>query len=499
METFDIIVIGSGAGLMVIEAALSAGMSCAIIEKSKFGGTCLTKGCIPSKMLVYPADLVRESEKAGRVGIGFSKPIIDWDKISKRMWQQINHSIQMEKSLKRVENLQVYKGIAEFTGKKTLRVKYEDNSFSEEIQSDLIIIATGAESFIPPIKDIEQTGYITSETFFGDKFPEKPWQSLIIVGGGAIGAEFAHIFSAFGTKVTIVEMRPRILTTEEEEISNVVTAEFENNGITVLTNSKVIDSGIKGELKILTLEDAETGEIKVVEADEIFIASGVRSNTDTLKINNTDVETDEKGWIKTNEYLETTQKGIYAIGDINGKYQFRHKANYEAEILIQNLFGYQEKRKAIYNAVPWAIFTWPQVAHVGMTEEEVRASGQRYWIGRNYYSQIAGGIALGITRDSSDNGFVKIIVGEGDTILGVHIVGPHASILLQPFVYLMNAHHKCERKRRSGNDKLVYPPLGSFTPINDSMVIHPSLNELTAWVIDNIDWDDESNSSISIT
>ena len=126
-----------------------------------------------------------------------------------------------------------------------------------------------------------------------------------------------------------------------------------------------------------------------------------------------------------------------------------------------------------------------------MTEEEVEASGQRYWIGRNYYSQIAGGIALGITRNSSDNGFVKIIVGEGDTILGVHIVGPHAPILLQPFVYLMNANHKCERKRGSGNDKLIYPPLGSFTPINDSMVIHPSLNELTAWVIDNIDWHDE--------
>ena len=491
MKTFDIIVIGSGAGLMVIEAALASGMSCAIIEKSKFGGTCLTKGCIPSKMLVYPADLVRESERADRVGIGFSKPIVDWDKISKRMWNQINYSTKMEQGLKQVKNLQVYKGIAEFTGKKTLRIKYDDNSFSEEIQSDLIIIATGAESFIPPIKDIENTGYVTSETFFGDKFPEKPWSSLIIVGGGAIGAEFAHIFSAFGTRVTIIEMKPRILSAEEEEISSVVTTEFENNGISVLTNNKVIASGRKGNSKTLTVEDTLTGERRLIEADEIFIASGVRSNTDTLKINNTDVQIDERGWIITNEYLETSQKGIYAIGDINGKYQFRHKANYEAEILIENLFYHGEKRKALYNAVPWAIFTWPQVAHVGMTEAEAKKSGKKYWVGKNYYSQIAGGIALGITRDSSDNGFVKIIVGEGDTILGVHIVGPHAPILLQPFVYLMNANHKCERKRGSGNDKLIYPPLGSFTPINDSMVIHPSLNELTAWVIDNIDWHDE--------
>ncbi len=491
MKTFDIIVIGSGAGLMVMEAALANGMNCAIIEKSKFGGTCLTKGCIPSKILVYPADLVRESEKSDRIGISFSKPTVDWTKISERMWTQINHSIQMEKSLKQVKNLQVYNGIAEFTGKKTLRVKYDDDSSSEEIQSNLIIVATGAESFIPPIKDIEQTDYITSETFFGEKFPEKPWPSLIIVGGGAIGAEFAHIFSAFGTKVTIVEMRSRILATEEEEISSLVKGEFENNGITVLTNSKIIDSGRNGNLKTLILEDVITGERRFIEADEIFLASGVRSNTNTLQLINTDVETDEKGWIKTNEYLETTQKGIYAIGDINGKYQFRHKANYEAEILIQNLFMHNEKRKAIYNAVPWAIFTWPQVAHVGMTEAEAKSSGKRCWIGKNYYSQIAGGIALGISRNSSDNGFVKIVVGEGDTILGVHIVGPHASILLQPFVYLMNANYKCERKRINEDRKLMYPPLGSFTPINDSMVIHPSLNELTAWVIDNIDWGEE--------
>ncbi|MGI6085279.1 MAG: dihydrolipoyl dehydrogenase family protein [Acetivibrionales bacterium] len=490
MKKFDIIVIGSGSGLMVIEAALSVGLKCAIIEKSKFGGTCLTKGCIPSKVLVYPADLIRESEKSHRVGISFNKPSIDWNKISERMWDQINHSIIIENSLVQVENLQVYKGTAEFTGKKSLRVKYNDGSFSEEIQSDIIVIATGAESFIPPIKEIEETGYVVSESFFGNKFPDKPWSSLIIVGGGAIGAEFAHIFSALGTKVTIVEMKSHILATEEEEISSLVKKEFERNGITVFTNSKIVASGRSGKYKTLSLEDMLTGEKRVIEAEEIFLASGVRSTTDTLQLVNTDVGTDARGWIKTNEYLETTQKGIYAIGDINGKYQFRHKANYEAEILIHNLFIPGNKRKACYNAVPWAIFTWPQVAHVGMTEAEVKSSGIRYWTGKNYFSQIAGGIALGIAPDSTDNGFVKIIVGEEKTILGAHIVGHHASILLQPFVYLMNTNHKCEERQTKKENMFVCPPPGSFTPINDSMVIHPSLNELTAWVIGNIDWSD---------
>lgn len=489
MLQFDVVVVGSGAGLMVLEAALASGKKCAIVEKSKFGGTCLTKGCIPSKMLVYPADLIREAEKADRVGIEFGNPQIDWDKIGSRIWKQINYSKTIEQNLKEAGNLRVYNGAAEFTGKTSMRVELDDGGYSEEFQSECIILANGARSFIPPIKDIEQTGYVIPETFFGSRFPQKPWKSLIIVGGGAIGAEFAHIFSAFGSKVTIVEMRPHILATEEDEISEFVESEFVHNGTTVLTDSKITASGLANGLKTLTLEHLSTGKSNRIEAEEIFLASGVRSNSDTLHLENTNIETDAKGWILTNEFLETTQAGVYAIGDINGRYQFRHKANYEAEILINNLFGEGEKRKACYQAVPWAIFTWPQVAHVGMTEAQAKSAGIKYWIGRNHFSEIAGGIAMGISGRSTDNGFVKILVGEEKTILGVHIVGPHASILLQPFVYLMNTHQKCEKQPTKRSDVRICPPFGSYAPMNDSMVIHPSLNELTAWALDNIEWD----------
>jgi len=476
---------------MLMESALANGLNCAIIEKSKFGGTCLTKGCIPSKMLVYPADLIRESEKADRVGVSFKKPFVDWEKVSKRMWQQINYSEKMETNLKQLKNLQVFNGTAEFTGEKTLRVKQNDGSYSHEIKGKTIIVAPGSRSFVPPIKNIEQTGYVTSETFFGEKFPKKLWDSVIIVGGGAVSAEFAHIFSSFGTKVTIVETKSRILFSEEEEISAFVEAEFKNNSIDILLNSNVISSKKLNAFKTLTVENTVTKEVVDISADEIFIASGIQSNGDILRLENTDIQTDERGWIKTNEYLETTQKDVYAIGDINGKYQLRHKANYEAEILMHNLFSDGAKKAACYNAVPWAVFTNPQVAHVGMTEREAKNLGIQYWVGKNFFSQIAGGTAMGITDDSSDNGFVKIIVGKEKTILGAHVVGPHASILVQPFVYLMNANHKCENRQIEKIGNIACPQLGSYMPINDSMIIHPSLNELTAWVIGNIDWKDK--------
>ncbi|MDD2623612.1 MAG: FAD-dependent oxidoreductase, partial [Candidatus Riflebacteria bacterium] len=279
-----------------------------------------------------------------------------------------------------------------------------------------------------------------------------------------------------------------LLATEEEEISKFVATEFEKNNITVLTNTAIIDAGTNKSLKILNIENVITKEKTTIEADAIFIASGVASNSNSLKLENTDVEIDSRGWIKTNQYLETTQKNVYAIGDINGKYQFRHKANYEAQILMNNLFSNDKKRAACYNAVPWAIFSWPQIAHVGLTESQAKKEGLNYWIGRNYFSQIAGGIAMGINKNSTDNGFIKIIVGEDKTILGVHVVGPHAAILLQPFVYLMNVKHKCEKQNLKKCNNTICPQLGNYLPINDSMIIHPSLNELTAWVLENINW-----------
>lgn len=490
MKCFDIVIVGSGAGLMVMEAALNKGLCCAIIEKAKFGGTCLTKGCIPSKMLVYPADFIREAEESQRIGIRMPHPEIDWDAISKRMWEQIDFSKSIENKLQDIPNLTVYKGSGAFTGPNNMVISCEGKE-DEIIYGDKFIIGAGARTLIPPVDGLESAGYVTSETFFGEKFPKKLWKSLVIIGGGAISAEFAHIFSAFGTRVTIIA-RSQILNKEEEEVAQFVGKKFIKNGIELLLNSTIVSVYAHGGKKFITIENKITKNHTVVECEEILVASGVQSNADTLALEKAGVAVDKHGWIGVNPYLETTNKNVWALGDINGKYQFRHKANYEAQILIHNLFSDGNKREVSYNAVPWAIFTHPQVAHVGMTEKEAQDKGISYRTAKNHYSEVVGGRAMGYHDGDEDNGFVKIIVGEDKKILGVHIVGPQAAVLLQPFVYLMNVGYQCTKTKCAMTEsqldelRILCPNIDTYQPINDSMVIHPSLNELTAWVFEKL-------------
>ncbi len=489
MKHFDMIIVGSGAGLMVMEAALNNGLRCAIIEKAKFGGTCLTKGCIPSKMLVYPADFIREAQTSDRFGIHTGSVQPDWETVARRMWKQIDFNQTIEKNLKSIPNLTVYKGSAAFLDANSLVVS-QPGQTDEIISADRFIIAAGARSFVPGIEGLAESGYVTSESFFGAKFPQKPWKSLAIIGSGAIGCEFAHIFSAFGTQVTLISRTSGILNKEEEEVAQFVEKQFIRSGITVLNDSDVVAASTADGQKQLTIQNRLTGQRTVVACEEILVAAGVRSNGDGLALDKAGVAVDKKGWINTNAYLETSQPHIWALGDINGKYQFRHKANYEAQVLIQNFFSGDKKKEIRYDTVPWTIFTHPQVSHVGMTEKEVQQKGLTYQAAKNHYSEVVGGRAMGYHDSDADNGFVKMIVDDNKKILGVHIVGPQSTVLLQTFVYLMNAGYQCQKKCRSMGARefdalrILCPDVGTYAPINDSMVIHPSLNELTAWVFE---------------
>ena len=350
------------------------------------------------------------------------------------------------------------------------------------------VLASGARSFAPPVRGLDETGYVTSKSFFGDKFPGAPWKSLVIIGGGVIAAEFAHIFSAFGTKVTIIEMKPRLLPAEEPEVSSFVAREFERS-MTVHLNVRAIAARPGKSSKLVTFEDVKTGQTGEADGEEILVAVGRRSNADVLQAGKTGVATDARGWIKADEYLETTIPGIWAIGDAIGGYQFRHKANYDSDICVHNLFESLHPRIPVdHSVVPWAVYTHPEVGHAGLTMRQALKAGHEIYVAIHRSSDVARGYALGYEAGDPDDGFVKLIVDKSFRILGAHVVGPQASILVQSFVYLMNAGYTCVPPEKRGEPIIpkelrVCPEAGSITPIYRSMIIHPSLNEVAAWAI----------------
>lgn len=496
MKKYDVIIVGSGSGTIVLEAALNQGLKCALIEKGKFGGTCLTRGCIPTKILVTAADYIREIDEMSHVGLNVSNVSMDWATISKRVWQKINLSKDILANYQKTLNLDLYQGEAKFTSDKSMTVLYDDGSTSQEITADKILIAVGARSKIPQLPGLEETGYLSSESFFGDKYPTTPPQSLIIVGGGPIGTEFAHIFAAAGTKVTLVQHNVRLLPKEDADISERILSILRHSGIDVRLNISTRSIHKQGDKKVLVCAERSTGEEFSLSADEILFASGVTPNTDTLNLSKTSLETDKSGYIITNEFLETSINGVWACGDVNGQPAFRHKANYEAEIIAHNLFtnnSIDNIRWARYDLVPAVTFTYPQVAHVGLTEQQAKDKGHNVKTGLHKFSDTAKGFALGLEPGSPYDGFAKIVVDEHSyNILGMHIIGPQASILIQPFVNLLNAGPITltpinEHIASPTTIQLRKMPLKrnlephSVLSVGETMTPHPALSEVPMW------------------
>lgn len=483
MKKYDLVVVGSGAGFIVLDAALDRGLKCALIEKDQFGGTCLNRGCIPSKMLVYPADLIREAERAPKLGVTLGKPKVDWQLLGERMFEKIGANKEIRQAYMNTPNLDVYEGTASFVDAHTMHVTLKDGTVTEPFTAERFLLAGGARSGHPDVEGLDAIDPLTYEQFFGARFPKKPWKSLTIIGGGIIATEFAHIFAAMGTKVTIVGRAPQLLRGEEPEVSAFLADQYRAFGIRLLLGHTAIKASRVGGKKRVTARCVETGKLTGVDSEEVLVASGVVPNSDLMRVDLAGVTTDANGWINTNEYLETNQPHIFALGDINGRYAFRHKANHEAEVLAHNLYAQAERRHVDYRKVPWAVFSFPQLARVGMTEQEAVEDGHKVFVGRNYYSQVASGYAMGYQEGDLDDGFVKIIVDEHGTLLGVHIIGFQAAALVQPYVYLMNA---ASMPRKHGDHTHV--DIGTYEPLARSMVIHPALSELTAWAFDNIDW-----------
>jgi len=451
LKEYDLIVIGSGSVMEVVNAMEeeTPDIKVAVIDKDEPGGICLTRGCIPSKILLYPAEMVRTIERAKEFGIVADVKNVDFRAVMERMRRLIYVDINaMKQGLTHTKNLDYYDTVAEFVAPYTLKVG------NETITSKTIFLCTGSKPAIPPIKGLEHVKYHTSDTVL--KMDTLPG-SIAIIGGGYIAAEYGHFFSAMGSRVTVIGRNRQFIPEEEPEVSALAKRELQKH-ITIMTNHEVrtVDNTLGGRKKLVAI-NRETGKEVQVTADEILIASGRAPNTDILHPEKAGIRTDENGWIIVDEYLETSQPNVWAFGDADGRYLFKHVANYEALIVYYN--AVQKKRiKVDYHAVPHAVFTYPEIASVGLKEAEaVGTYGKsNLLIGIQRYEDTAKGLAMGV-KDF----FVKIIIESTTTkILGAHIIGPYASVLIQEIIDLM------------------YTPTQSAEPIADGMHIHPSLSEV---------------------
>jgi len=444
MRKFDVIVIGSGSGGEIVEAALSQNFSVAWVDKGPLGGTCLNVGCIPSKMLIYPADRIVEIQEAEKLGIKAEIKDVDFSKIMKHMREPIRESHkQMKQGLKNIENFTYYKGLGCFISDYTLKIN------DEQIQGKKIFIGSGARPLIPKIKGIDKVDYLTNENVFN--LTKKP-ESIAIIGGGYIAVEFAHFFAAMGTKVTVFQRGSRLINNSEPEVSDLLKKQMEKR-MNVLINVEVFEFKKEENRYTVFGRYKNTGKEINVSAEKILIATGRKSNADILKVENTGVETDERGYIKINKFLETSKRNIWAFGDAIGKYMFKHVANEEALIAWRNSVN-NKKTPMDYSAVPYAVFTYPQIAAVGITEEEAKKNYQ-ILVGKARYTDVAKGKAM-----MELVGFAKAIVDkQSGKILGFHIIGPYASILIQEVVNAMALG-------------------GQIGFIGQGMHIHPALPEL---------------------
>ena len=450
-KQYDLIIIGTGSATNLLDVLIQQNpkIKIAIIDKDETGGICLTRGCIPSKILLYPAELVRNIEEARELGVQTEIKKIDFLKIMDRMRSLIGKDVDsIREGLSSSENIDYYQSVAEFVSPYTMKVG------GETITAKMIFLCLGSKTMIPQIKGIEEAGYITSDTIL--KMTALP-KSIVVVGGGYIAAEYGHFLSSMGSNVTIVGRNPRFLPEEEPEVSELAKKNLGKH-IEIVTNHEVKEAQkTPNGTKHLIAQDRGTGKTREFETEEIMIASGRGPLTDILHPERAGVKTTEDGWIEVNEYLETSQPNVWSFGDAKGKFMFKHVANYESQIVYYNAI-LKQKVKADYHAIPHAVFSYPEVAGVGTSEKEAveKFGSDKVMIGFYKYENTAKGEAMNV-KDY----FVKVIVnGSNLEILGAHIIGPQASVLIQEIINVM------------------YAPTRSAEIIEEAIHIHPALNEV---------------------
>ena len=413
MDERDIVIIGGGpAGYVAAIHASHLGAKVAVVEKDKLGGTCLNRGCIPTKALFRSAEVLLEARRANDFGVAADNIRIDFPAIMAHKSKSVQQLVSGVEQLMKSNKIRVCRGEGRILSPHLVEVN------DEEIATKKLIIATGSESTPLPVPGRDLSGVLTTDDIL--ELTELP-QSLVVVGGSHVGVEFAGIFNALGTKVTVVKRRPLRLEPVDEEIGRRFAQTLPRQGIEVKIGAAVKAIEKKGEL-LRVVWDGPEGE-QGVEGQKVLMATGRAPYTEGLNLSELGIQTDH-GAITVNEYLETNVKDVYAIGDVLGKNMLAHVASYEGEIAVENALG--RFRKADYRAVPNCVFTQPEIAGVGITEEEVKNRGIPYKASKFPFVALGRAVAMGETA-----GLVKMICDAGDgRVLGMHVMGAHASDLI---------------------------------------------------------------------
>lgn len=430
--TYNVVVIGAGtAGLVTAAGTASLGGRVALIERHKMGGDCLNFGCVPSKALISSTRAIETIRRAEKYGLNKIDPSFEFTEVFERMRAR-RAVIEPNDSKERFEGLgvDVFKGQARFISPNEVEIDGEIM-----LRSKNFVIATGRRAGIPPIEGIDDVPYFTNETIF-DTLNEKP-DRLVVVGAGPIGCELGQVFSRLGVKVTLVEFMPQIMGKEDADVATFVQKQLEGEGVGVLTNTGVKRAELRdGTIHLEASQRVADGEEKTItlDTDALLIAAGRIPNVEDLNLEAAGVTYERQG-VPVNEYLQTNRKHIYAAGDIAGPYQFTHTADAQARVVIRNvLMPFQFLRqKAILKVVPWATYTDPEVAHVGLSESEAEEKAIPY----DLYKQELADVDRNIV-ENEETGYAKILTEKGgDKILGATLVGAHAGDLLHEFVLAM--------------------------------------------------------------
>jgi len=446
VENFDVIVIGSGGGTKIALPAAKRGLKTALIEQSSFGGTCLNRGCIPSKMLIYPADVILLLNQAHRLNLSIPQPI---DADFTAMVERVNSTVdlmsqRMADQVSQLTNIELIKGQAKFVSDKVVQVN------GRLLHAEKFFIATGAVPAIPDIGGLAETPYMTSnEALRCLELPKR----MIIVGASYIACELGHVYGAFGTETHFL-VRSELLRTEDEDVRNEFAQCFEKQH---QIHQGVVPLSVRWEDGLFTvmIRHLHSGKEEILEAEALLISVGVEPVTAELGLENTAIHCDAKGFISVNDRLETAVEGVYALGDCVGNYLFRHSVNFEGEYLMRTLFDHPSQTPIRYGAMPRAVFTVPEVAAVGVSEAELLQQQVDFVVGKANYVDSNMGLARQL-----DHGFVKLLFDRNTQhLLGAHIIGEEASDMVHMLIVLLQKQ-------------------GTLQDLLDMIFIHPALPEL---------------------